>query len=128
MVWARADGTHYPGTYLAGGYDRLRTEIAGRTTENEELVNLPNWLALDFRIGDQDWFDEKNTTLVDYRQELDLRRGLLLRTVRFEDRKRPAHSVAGATPCLDGRYAPGCAGGDDNGRELVGPDHRSVRH
>ena len=27
----------------------------------------------------------ENTTLVDYRQELDLRRGLLLRTVRFED-------------------------------------------
>lgn len=84
-VWATADGTHYPGTYLAGGYDRLRTEIAGRTTENEELVNLPNWLPLDFRIGDQDWFDVKTTTLVDYRQELDLRRGLLLRTVRFED-------------------------------------------
>lgn len=84
-VWSKADGTHYPGTYLAGGYDRLQTEIAGRTSENEELVNLPNWLALDVRIGDQDWFDEKNTTLVDYRQELDLRRGLLLRTVRFED-------------------------------------------
>ena len=84
-VWAKADGTHYPGTYLAGGYDRLQTEIAGRTAENEELVNLPNWLALDVRIGEQDWFDEKTTTLVDYRQELDLRRGLLLRTVRFED-------------------------------------------
>ena len=84
-VWAKEDGTHYPGTYLAGGYDRLQTEIAGRTTENEELVNLPNWIALDVRIGDQDWFDEKNTTIVDYRQELDLRCGLLLRTVRFED-------------------------------------------
>ena len=84
-VWATADGTHYPGTYLAGGYNRLQTDIAGRTVENEELVNLPNWLALDVRIGDQDWFDEKTTTLLDYRQELDLRRGLLLRTVRFED-------------------------------------------
>jgi trehalose/maltose hydrolase-like predicted phosphorylase len=84
-VWAIGDGTHYPGTYLAGGYDRLRTEIAGRTTENEELVNLPNWLALDFRIGDQDWLNEKTTTLLDYRQELDLRRGMLLRTARFED-------------------------------------------
>ena len=84
-VWATADGTHYPGTYLAGGYNRLQTDIAGRTVENEELVNLPNWLALDVRIGNQDWFDEKTTTLLDYRQELDLRRGLLLRTVRFED-------------------------------------------
>ncbi|WP_428489067.1 glycoside hydrolase family 65 protein [Rhodopila sp.] len=84
-VWATADGTHYPGTYLAGGYNRLRTDIAGRTVENEELVNLPNWLALSFRIADQDWFDEKTATLLSYRQELDLRRGLLLRTVRFGD-------------------------------------------
>ncbi len=29
-AWAVADGIHYPGTYLAGGYNRLRTEIAGR--------------------------------------------------------------------------------------------------
>ena len=84
-IWAVADGIQYPGTYLAGGYNRLRTDIAGRTTENEELVNLPNWLALDIRIDDQDWFDARTTTLLDYNQSLDLRRGLLLRTVRFED-------------------------------------------
>ena len=43
-----SDGVHYPGTYLAGGYNRLRTDIGGRTVENEDLVNLPNWLALSF--------------------------------------------------------------------------------
>ena len=37
-----ADDIHYPGTYLAGGYNRLKTEIAGRVIENEDLVNLPN--------------------------------------------------------------------------------------
>ena len=26
---ANADSTHYPGTYLAGGYNRLQTEIEG---------------------------------------------------------------------------------------------------
>jgi beta-phosphoglucomutase family hydrolase len=85
LAWARADGTHYPGTYLAGGYNRLRTDIAGRVVENEDLVNFPNWLALQFRIGDQDWFDVKSVTLLSYRQELDLRRGLLLRSIHFED-------------------------------------------
>jgi len=84
-AWATADGIYYPGTYLAGGYNRLRTEIAGRTVETEDLVNLPNWLALDVRIGDADWFDAKTAKLLSYRQELDLRRGLLLRTLRFED-------------------------------------------
>jgi beta-phosphoglucomutase family hydrolase len=82
---AVADGIRYPGTYLGGGYNRLRTEIEGRVVENEDLVNLPNWLALRFRIADQDWFDAGTATLLSYRQELDLRRGILSRSIRFED-------------------------------------------
>src|SRR5680860_1204022 len=37
-AWAKADGIHYPGTYLAGGYNRLRTDIAGRVVENEDCL------------------------------------------------------------------------------------------
>jgi alpha,alpha-trehalase len=33
---ALADQVHYPGTYLAGGYDRQVSEIAGRTVESED--------------------------------------------------------------------------------------------
>jgi beta-phosphoglucomutase family hydrolase len=84
-AWARANDIHYPGTYLACGYNRLRTNIAGRVVENEDLVNFPNWLALEFRIGDQDWFDARTVTILSHRQELDLRRGMLLRTISFED-------------------------------------------
>jgi len=82
---AMADGTHYPGTYLAGGYNRLSTEIAGRVVENEDLVKFPDWLALQFRIGEDAWFDLRTVKLLAYRQELDLRRGVLLRCIRFED-------------------------------------------
>lgn len=82
---AVTDDVHYPGTYLAGGYNRLRTDVAGRVVENEDLVNFPNWLALQFRIGDGDWFDARTVKLLSYRQELDLRRGILLRCIRFED-------------------------------------------
>jgi beta-phosphoglucomutase family hydrolase len=85
MPWASADGVHYPGTYLAGGYNRLRTSIAGHVVENEDLVNFPNALALTFRIGDDGWFDLRAVKVLSYRQELDLRRGVLLRTLRFED-------------------------------------------
>jgi alpha,alpha-trehalase len=49
-TYAAADGVHYPGTYLAGGYNRLQSEINGQVIENEDLVNLPNWLPLTFRI------------------------------------------------------------------------------
>jgi beta-phosphoglucomutase family hydrolase len=82
---AVADEIHYPGTYLGGGYNRLRTDIAGRVVENEDLVNFPNWLAIGFRIAEQDWFDAGTVKLLSYRQELDLRRGLLSRSIRFED-------------------------------------------
>jgi len=84
---ATADAVHYPGTYLAGGYNRMKTKIAGRTMENEDLVNLPNWLAFLFRIGDGDWFDLRKANLLCYRQELNLHDGVLTRIVRFSDTK-----------------------------------------
>jgi beta-phosphoglucomutase family hydrolase len=86
-AWATADGIHYPGTYLACGYNRLRSTVAGRVLENEDLVNLPNWLALDFRIDGGDWFDVNAVRIISYRQELDIRRGMLLRTISFEDNR-----------------------------------------
>ena len=52
-----ADDVHYPGTYLAGVYNRLTTEVAGRSVENESLVNVPNWLPLRCRPEGGDWFD-----------------------------------------------------------------------
>jgi trehalose/maltose hydrolase-like predicted phosphorylase len=83
--WARAEAERYPGTYLAGGYDRLTTPIAGREVESEDLVNLPNWLALDIAPGGAEWFDERRVTLLSYRQDLDLKCGLLVRRMAFQD-------------------------------------------
>jgi alpha,alpha-trehalase len=76
---------HYPGTYLAGGYDRQATEIAGRRVENEDLVNLPNWLALTFRIDGAQWLDLKSVEILEFRQVLDIEHGMLERHVRFRD-------------------------------------------
>ena len=82
---AEADDIHYPGTYLAGGYNRAKTEIGGRLIENEDLVNLPNWLPLNFRLADSNWFDLQAVKILDYRQELDVIKGVLWRTFRFQD-------------------------------------------
>ncbi|WP_137390393.1 HAD-IA family hydrolase [Rhodoligotrophos defluvii] len=84
---AAADDIHYPGTYLAGGYNRLTTAIAGRMVEHEDLVNLPNWLPLTFRADDDDWFDLRHVEILGYRQALDLRRGLYERNIRIRDPK-----------------------------------------
>lgn len=40
-----ADDVHYPGTYLAGCYNRLASTIGGRTVSNEDMVRLPDWTA-----------------------------------------------------------------------------------
>ena len=84
---ASADDVHYPGCYLAGGYDRLETEIAGKVIENEDLVNLPNWLPLNFRPEGGEWFDLAKVEILAYRQELNLREGVLTREVGFKDRQ-----------------------------------------
>lgn len=84
---AEADEIHYPGTYLAGGYNRLQTEIAGRVVENEDLVNLPNWLSLTFRIPRGPWFNLMAIEILSYHQELDLKKGILHRVIRFRDKE-----------------------------------------
>jgi len=80
-----ADRFHYPGTYVAGVYDRAVSRVAGREVENEDLVNAPNWLPLTFRIDDGPWFAIDAVELLAYRQVLDLRHGLLERGLRFAD-------------------------------------------
>jgi len=80
-----ADDVHYPGTYLAGCYNRLRDTLNEETVENESLVNVPNWLPLSFRAGDGAWFRLADMTVLDYKQELDLGSGILIRVVRFRD-------------------------------------------
>ena len=82
-----ADEVHYPGTYLAGGYNRLKSAIADQIIENEDLVNFPNWLCLTFRIGDEtSWFRLEETEIIKFRQILNLEQGLLRRELRFKDK------------------------------------------
>ncbi len=82
-----ADEVHYPGTYLAGGYNRLKSEKAGRLIENEDLVNMPNWIYLNFRFPDEEWFNLDETEILSYRHSLDINNGIMYRTVHFRDNK-----------------------------------------
>ena len=80
-----ADDVHYPGTYAAGCYDRLTSDIAGRRVENEDMVNLPNWLPLSYRLHDSgDWLTPDTATVLDHRQILHLASGLLERRTRYD--------------------------------------------
>lgn len=81
-----ADGVHYPGSYLAGIYNRLVSTVHGRQMEDEHLVNAPNWLVLD--LGTEEagsWWSAGGFTASQERRELDLRRGVLTRTAVLTD-------------------------------------------
>ncbi|MFG2833666.1 glycoside hydrolase family 65 protein [Streptomyces zaomyceticus] len=85
-----ADTTHYPGTYLAGCYDRRPSVVAGERVENEDLVNLPNWTLLRYRcLPDEGppgrWLTPDSDELRHSDVRLDLRTGVLTRRLFFED-------------------------------------------
>jgi trehalose-phosphatase len=82
---SKADQVHYPGTYVAGVYNRLVDDVSGTAVDNESLVNLPNWLALTFRVDGGSWLDLDTVEVLSYRQILDLRSAVLTREVRFRD-------------------------------------------
>jgi trehalose/maltose hydrolase-like predicted phosphorylase len=82
---AAADDLHYPGTYLAGVYNRLDSDLAGSTVHDESLVNVPNWLPLTVQHEDGNRIDPDSGTAQTYVQELDLRRALLTRVFIHRD-------------------------------------------
>lgn len=75
----RDDGIHYPGTYLAGVYNRLVSGIHGRRLEEEHLVNAPNWLPFDLRVGDGPWWSSGELQTLAERREVHLYRGVSTR-------------------------------------------------
>ncbi|WP_448004248.1 glycoside hydrolase family 65 protein [Agromyces bauzanensis] len=83
-----ADDVHYPGTYFAGVYDVVDWRVESMAMSDEEMVNAPNWLHLRFRLDGGDWFSLDrldDAELGDFRQELDVRHGILTRRFTFRD-------------------------------------------
>jgi trehalose/maltose hydrolase-like predicted phosphorylase len=83
--WEDADGVHYPGTYVHGGYNRETTILGGLPVLNEDLVNLPNWLVLQLRIEGGDVIRLADVELLEYRHELDIRFATVIRHLSFRD-------------------------------------------
>ena len=81
----RAGAVHYPGTYLAGVYNSLPSVVMGQETVDEHMVNIPDWLPLDLRIGGGAWWSEGGLSLRSERRTLDLKHALLTREALLED-------------------------------------------
>lgn len=84
-VDAQRDAVHYPGTYRAGCYNRLASDIAGGCDETESLVNLPNWLPLKIRMPDAPWMHLDHGELLHYAHRVDMRSGIARREYLLQD-------------------------------------------
>ncbi|MGI5452093.1 glycoside hydrolase family 65 protein [Streptomyces sp. CA-249302] len=78
-----ADEVHYPGTYVAGCYNRLTSDAAGHQVDNEDMVNVPNWLPLRFRLPGGPWLTPDTATVLEHRLTLHLSAGMLERRTRY---------------------------------------------
>ena len=85
MEETSAGEVNYPGTYMAGMYNRRISKVAGREIENEDFVNCPNWLPLTFRYGEGKWMDPNQCRVVQVHRRLSFRDGLLSREMIVED-------------------------------------------
>ncbi|MFW6180530.1 MAG: HAD-IA family hydrolase, partial [Spirochaetota bacterium] len=88
FVGERADEViHYPGTYIAGVYNTLPSQVYRRTVYNKDLVNCPNWLLIELKIDDGEYLRIGQMEILSYRHNLDMRRGIVTRYVTVRDEK-----------------------------------------
>ncbi len=93
MEESNANKVNYPGTYLAGLYNRLITKVADRDVENEDFVNIPNWLAITFKIDDGEWMDVNSMKIVSIERNIRFDKGLLVRKLVVEDKQGRQTSI-----------------------------------
>ena len=82
-----ASELHYPGTYLAGVFNKLETEIADHKISNEDMVNCPNWTFVTFKIGNGEWFKLSTQTILSEKQELNMHKGTLTKKMHVKSKK-----------------------------------------
>ncbi|MEN8117412.1 MAG: glycosyl hydrolase family 65 protein [Bacteroidota bacterium] len=85
MEEIKACETNYPGTYMAGLYNRLISKVANRDIENEDLVNITNWLSINFRINNANQFDINQAEVVTIKRSLEFSTGVLLKELVVKD-------------------------------------------
>ncbi len=76
---------NYPGTYMAGLYNRLKSPVGNREVENEDFVNGPNWLHITFKVAEGEWFDPNTDEVLELERHLNFRNGVLCKKMLVRD-------------------------------------------
>jgi len=100
----RASDIHYPGTYIAGMYNKIATKIQGKNIYNNDFVNCPNWLLIEMKIGSGLFISPVRMELLSYTQNLNMLEGVMERSLVCKDnlgritRIRSSRIASMATP------------------------------
>ena len=86
-IESSASKVHYPGTYIAGIYNTLTTNVSGKKIFNEDMVNCPNCLLLSFRVNKDKWKEDERIEILSYEEKLDIKKGILVKSRRIRDRE-----------------------------------------
>ena len=78
---------NYPGSYMAGLYNRLTSKVGDREVENEDFVNFSNWLPVRFKIGGGNWIDLNEVEILDINRRLNFKTGLFTKDLSIRDAK-----------------------------------------
>jgi HAD superfamily hydrolase (TIGR01509 family) len=77
----------YPGTYIAGVYNKLESNINNRLVKNEDLVNCPNWQFITFKVDNGNYFLSNQQIPTKLERKLNLRNGLLTKEMEVIEKE-----------------------------------------
>jgi beta-phosphoglucomutase family hydrolase len=80
-----ASFSFYPGTYIAGIYNKPPSTVEDREILNNDLVNCPNWTRIELKIGAGNFCSPLSMELLSYRHNLDLAEGVMERSLVCKD-------------------------------------------
>ncbi|QJB56690.1 beta-phosphoglucomutase family hydrolase [Pseudodesulfovibrio sp. zrk46] len=81
----RAGFNFYPGTYISGIFNKTPSKVHGQDIWNNDFVNCPNWLPIEFKIGNGDYVSPFAMELLSYSHRLNMREGVMERDMVVKD-------------------------------------------
>ncbi|KAB1442222.1 HAD-IA family hydrolase [Pseudodesulfovibrio senegalensis] len=75
----------YPGTYIAGIFNKVPSKVQGKEIFNNDFVNCPNWLPVSFRVGNGQFMSPLSMEILSYCHRLDMRNGVMERHMVVKD-------------------------------------------
>ena len=75
----------YPGTYISGVFNKTPSMVQGREIWNNDMVNCPNWLPVEFKVGAGEFVSPLSMEILSYCHRLNMREGWMERNLVVKD-------------------------------------------